>query len=99
MRQLAIAGILFFACALAIAAQKQPPAHPVELNSATVEQLERVPGIGPKTAQAIVDLRERSGPFRRVEDLLIIKGITQAKVDKMRPYLSVTLPPQKVHQP
>jgi competence protein ComEA len=82
---------------------KQPPAHPLDLNVANVKELEQVPGIGPKTAQAIVDFRHKSGRFRRVEDLLAIKGISQKKLDKMRPYLKVTLtpppPPHKSPQP
>jgi competence protein ComEA len=100
MKRAVIAAALFAACCLAVMAQKrQPPAHPLDLNSATAEQLEQVPGIGPKTAQAIVDFRQKSGPFRRIEDLLAIKGISQAKLDKMRPYLKVTPPPQKSPQP
>jgi competence ComEA-like helix-hairpin-helix protein len=79
--------------ALAVVAQKTPPAHPLDLNVANVKELEQVPGIGPKTAQAIVDFRHKSGRFRRVEDLLAIKGISQTKLDKMRPYLKVTPPP------
>jgi len=90
----AIAAILIAFCALAVAAQKKtPPAHPLDLNVANVKELQQVPGIGPKTAQAIVDFRHKSGPFRRVEDLLAIKGISQRKLDKMRPYLKVTPPP------
>jgi competence ComEA-like helix-hairpin-helix protein len=73
--------------------QKQPPAHPLDLNVANVKELEQVPGIGSKSAQAIVDFRHKSGRFRRVEDLLAIKGFSQRKLDKMRPYLEVTPPP------
>ena len=78
-------------------AQKTPPAHPLDLNVANVKELEQVPGIGPKTAQAIVDFRHKSGRFHRVEDLLAIKGISQRKLDKMRPYLKVTPSPR--HRP
>jgi competence protein ComEA len=94
MKQAAIAVILFAVCALAVTAQKKtPPAHPLDLNVANVKELQQVPGIGPKTAQAIVDFRHKSGPFRRVEDLLAIKGISRRKLEKMRPYLKVTPPP------
>jgi len=70
-------------------AKKTPPAHPVDLNSATAAQLEQVPGIGPSTARAIIAFREKSSPFRRVEDLLAIHGISRKKLDQMRPYLTV----------
>jgi len=94
LKHAAIIAIVFFVCALAVAAQKkQPPAHPLDLNIANVKELQQVPGIGPKTTQAIVDFRHKSGPFRRVEDLLAIKGISQRKLDKMRPYLKVTPQP------
>ncbi|MCL6481150.1 MAG: helix-hairpin-helix domain-containing protein [Firmicutes bacterium] len=67
----------------------QPPAEPLDLNTATVEQLQKLPGVGPKTAAAIVRFREKSGPFRRVEDLLAIRGITQKKLEKIAPLVTV----------
>jgi|HubBroStandDraft_2_1064218.scaffolds.fasta_scaffold513001_1 competence ComEA-like helix-hairpin-helix protein len=94
LKKAGIAAIFFAFCALTVAAQqKQPPAHPLDLNVANVKELEQVPGIGSKTAQAIVDFRQKSGRFRRVEELLAIKGISQKKLDKLRPYLKVTPPP------
>jgi competence ComEA-like helix-hairpin-helix protein len=94
LKRAAIAAILVAACAFVVLAQgKQPPAHPLDLNVANVKELEQVPGIGPKTAQAIIDFRHKSGRFHRVEDLLAIKGISPRKLDKMRPYLKVTPPP------
>ncbi len=72
-----------------------PPAHSIDLNSATVEQLQQVPGIGPGTAKAIVNFRQKSGPFQKVEDLLAIKGISKARFEKMRPYLTIAALPQK----
>jgi competence protein ComEA len=73
-------------------AQKRPPANPVDLNSATVEQLEQLPGVGPSTAKAIVRFREKSGRFQRVEDLLAVHGISQNKLEKLRPYVTVKSP-------
>ncbi len=73
--------------------RKEPPAKPLDLNAATIEQLQQLPGIGPTTAKAIVRFRENSGPFRRVEDLLAIRGITKRKLEKLRPY--VTIQPAK----
>ena len=59
-------------------------APPVDLNTATVEQLDALPGIGPTTAQAIVDHRARHGPFRSVAQLLQVKGIGEAKLAALR---------------
>jgi comEA protein len=79
-----------------LAETKHAPApHSVDLNSATAEQLQQVPGIGPATAKAIVNFRQKSGPFQKVEDLLAIKGISKARFEKMRPYLTIAAPPQK----
>lgn len=64
---------------------KHPPAHPVDLNAATAEQLQQVPGMGPSTAKAIVTFRPRSGPFQRMEDPLAIEGISKARLEKSVP--------------
>jgi competence ComEA-like helix-hairpin-helix protein len=70
-------------------AQKNPPPKPLDLNTATIEQLTALPGVGPVTAKAIVDFRTKSGPFRRVEDLLAIRGITERRLAQLRPYVTV----------
>jgi competence protein ComEA len=90
-----LVGVFCWAAVLAAAGQgkKQPPAKPLDLNTATIEQLQQLPGIGPTTAKAIVRFREKSGPFRRVEDLLVIRGITKARLEKLRPYIIVALAP------
>ncbi|MGH9701815.1 MAG: ComEA family DNA-binding protein [Candidatus Acidiferrales bacterium] len=89
-----LAGIpaIFFCCILAATAgdtKKHPPAHPLDLNTATAEQLEQLPAVGPTTAKSIIQFREKSGPFRRVEDLLAIRGITKQRLTKIRPYVTV----------
>jgi competence ComEA-like helix-hairpin-helix protein len=70
-------------------AQKTPPSQPVNINTAAIEQLKKLPGGGPKTAKSIIDFRSRSGPFQRVEDLLAINGISKSKLEKLRPYVTV----------
>lgn len=55
-------------------------AERLDLNTATVEQLEALPGIGPATARAIVEHRARHGPFRSVRQLLDVRGIGEAKL-------------------
>ncbi len=69
--------------------KSQPSDEPLDLNTATVEQLQKLPGVGPRTAAAIVRFREKSGPFRRVEDLLAVRGITRKKLEKIAPRVTV----------
>jgi competence protein ComEA len=87
--------LILFAPPAIRADAKHPPAHPLDLNTATVEQLQQVPGIGPSTAKSIVNFRQKSGPFQRIEDLLAIKGISKARLEKMRPYLTIHPTAQK----
>lgn len=57
---------------------------PLDLNAATAEQLDSLPGVGPATAGAIVDDRERNGPFASVDDLVRVPGIGPAKLAALR---------------
>jgi competence protein ComEA len=68
----------------AAAAGTASPAAPVDLNSATVEQLDALPGVGPVTAQKIVDYRTAHGPFTSVDDLDAIPGIGPARIENLR---------------
>jgi len=64
-------------------------AGPVDLNSATPEQLDALPGVGPATAKAIVEYRTRHGLFRTVDDLLSVPGIGPAKLANLKPLVRV----------
>jgi competence protein ComEA len=66
--------------------------EPVYLNQASVEELRRLPGVGPKRAEAILVLRQRLGRFQRVEDLLRVKGVGRAAVKKWRPLVRLDSP-------
>lgn len=64
----------------------------LDLNTATVAQLVRLPGIGPKTAKRIVEWREANTAFRSVDELIRVKGIGKVKLRKLRKLVSVKLP-------
>ena len=61
----------------------------VDLNRATAADLDRLPGVGPSTAKAIIDHRTRNGPFASVDDLLAVRGIGPAKLAEIRPWVRV----------
>jgi competence ComEA-like helix-hairpin-helix protein len=65
----------------------------VILNTATVEDLESLPGVGESKAQKIVELRTKLGKFTRLEELYRIKGIKHKLLEKLRPHLLLDPPP------
>ena len=67
--------------------------EPVYLNQASIDELRRLPGVGPKRAEAILVLRQRLGRFQRVEDLLRVKGVGRGAVKKWRPLVRLDAPP------
>jgi competence protein ComEA len=73
---------------------REPEAWPVDVNAAGEDELVRLPGVGPVRAAAIVERRGRSGPFRSLEELLEIKGIGPATLERIRP-LATTDPPRE----
>ena len=78
------------------AAKSKPAATataPINLNTATVQQLEALPGVGTRTAQLIVEHRQKNGGFKKVEELMNIKGIGEKSFLKLKPL--VTVAPEK----
>ena len=86
--------LLILCCVDTAFAKKKPPVHPVNLNSASAAELQQVPGIGPSTAEKILQMRKSYGAFKSVDDLLAIKGIGPKRLEKMRKYLTVGKAPQ-----
>lgn len=73
-------------------AAKAAPEKPVlsgkiNINSATVEQLEMLPRIGTKTAQSIIEYRTQNGPFKKVEDLTNVKGIGEKTLEELKSFI------------
>jgi competence protein ComEA len=75
-------------------AQADKPSSPpsmtqLNLNSATLDQLETLPGIGRATAQRILEYRQKTGGFRRIEELMNVKGIGEKSFLKLKPLVVV----------
>lgn len=66
-----------------------PAENSVNLNTASLEALMSLPGIGQKTAQSILDLREKMGRFRKVDDLLKVRGIGNTKLNNIKKYIFI----------
>lgn len=61
----------------------------ININTATIEELDALPGVGPATAQAIVDEREANGSFTSPEDIMRVSGIGEKKYEKLADYICV----------
>lgn len=101
-----IVAVLAMAALPAAAAQQKSPAAksaartsaapttPVNINTATQEQLESLPGLGAKVAQRIIEYRQKNGNFKKVEDLMNVKGIGEKSFLKLKPMLTVSQKPE-----
>jgi competence protein ComEA len=94
----ALIGCAVFICAIAAtpqvsyAQQEQAPvAAPkttVNLNTATIEQLTTLPGIGAKVAERILEYRTKNGGFKKIEELMNVRGIGEKSFLKLKPLVS-----------
>jgi competence protein ComEA len=88
VRRLTVA-VVAFAIALAaapiFAAEGQ-----VNINTATVAELERLPGVGPALSARIVEHRDKNGAFKQAEDLMLVKGIGEKSFERLKPYVSTS---------
>ena len=64
------------------------PDEVIDLNAADAYDLDRLPGIGPAKAEAILVYREEHGPFQSVDDLLAVSGIGEVTLEDLRPYVT-----------
>jgi competence protein ComEA len=63
---------------------------PINLNAATAAQLQTLPGVGASAAQRILDYRQKNGSFKKIEELMNVKGIGEKSFLKLKPLITVT---------
>jgi competence protein ComEA len=80
-------GVLF-AAAPVLAAGESGLSGVVNINTATAEELQLLPGIGEARARAVIALRKKNGGFKSVDELTQVKGIGPTALERLRPYLS-----------
>jgi len=77
------------------ATQTAPAPKTLNLNTATIDQLETLPGIGRKTAERILEYRTKVGSFKKIEELMNVKGIGEKSFLKLKPLVSAPPKPEK----
>ena len=93
-----LAIVCLWMCAPVIAQQKPgrskpqvaTAAAPVNLNTASVSEIATLPGVGPKAAERIVEYRQKNGGFKKIEELMNVKGIGEKSFLKLKPLITVT---------
>ena len=71
------------------AAAKPPTTGVVNLNTASATQLEALPGIGAKTAARIIEYRQKNGPFKKIEELMNVRGVGEKNFLKLKAQITI----------
>jgi len=70
----------------------QATSSPLNLNAATATQLESLPGIGARTAERIIEYRQKNGGFKKIEELMNVRGVGEKSFLKLKPLITVVPP-------
>lgn len=98
MKGLRIKGVVFsvmigllLSCFLAVHAQPAAKAgeKKININTASVEELQKIPRIGPKVAQRIIDFRKEHGKFKRIEEIMKVRGIGERTFERIKNFITV----------
>src|SRR5688500_10159350 len=94
-----VAALVFISSPLAAQRAAKPPVatavvanEVVNLNSATAAQIASLPGIGPKTADLVVQYRVKNGPFKKIEEIMNVRGVGEKSFLKIKDRLTVAAP-------
>jgi competence protein ComEA len=85
---LAVALAMVASSTLAVAAGKPAPAAKVNVNTATVQQLAELPGVGEKLAVRIVEYRQKSGAFKSIHEMVNVRGIGEKSLTRIESYVT-----------
>jgi competence protein ComEA len=81
----------------AMPAAKPEPSATININTASAKDFDALPGIGTKTAALIVEYRQKNGPFKKIEELMNVRGLGEKTFLKLKPRLTVGTP--KIERP